>query len=101
VDLLFGDGEGLCRDVSNDPGFLTVRSVGEHRKSIRAGDTPLLYDRHIGDLQHSVIVIGLLEVPNGCHVFECVFAMEGTNGEFRRGIATRTRSVKSLQEGDP
>lgn len=90
MDLLLGDGEGLRRDVSNDSGFLTARSVGEHRKSVRAGDTPLLYDRHVDDLQHSAIAIGLLEIPIGCHVFERVLAMEGTDGEFRRGAATRT-----------
>ena len=50
VDLLFGDGESFCRNVPNDPGLSAVGSVGEHRESIRAGNTPLFYDRHVGDL---------------------------------------------------
>lgn len=42
-----------------------------------------------------------MEVPDGRHVFERVFAMEGIDGEFGRGATTGTRGVESLQESDP
>lgn len=101
VDLLLGDGESFRRDVPDDPGLPAAGSVGEYRESVRAGDTPLLYNRHVGDLQHSTVAVGFVEVPNGRHVSERVSTMEGTGGEFRRGAATGTRGVESLQEGDP
>lgn len=101
VALLFGDGEGLRRDVPDDPGLPAAGSVGEHRESVRAGFTPLLYDRHVGVLQRPAVTVGLLEVPDGRHVSERVPAMEGTDGEFRRGAATGARGVEPLQEGDP
>lgn len=101
VDLLFSDGEGLRRDVPDDPWLPAARSVGKHRESVCTGDSSLLYDRHVGDLQRPAAAVGLLEVPDGRHVSERVSAMEGTDGEFGRGVATGTRGVESLQESDP
>lgn len=101
MDVLFGNGKGFRRNVPNDPGLPAARSVGEYRESVRAGDTPLLYDRYVGDLQHSAVTVSLLEVPDDRYVSERVSTMEGADGKFRRGAATRTRGAESLQEGDP
>lgn len=101
MDLLFRDGESFRRDVSNDSGLSAAGSAGEHRESVRAGDTSLLYDRHIDGLQHPATAVGFLEISDGRHVSERVSAMEGADGEFGRGAATGTRGSESLQEGDP
>lgn len=100
MDLLFVNGEGLRGDVPDDSGLLAVRSAGEHRESIRAGDTSLFHSRHVGDLQHPAAAVGLLEVPDSRHVSQRIFTVEGTNAEFRRGAAARARGVESVPEGD-
>lgn len=100
MDLLFGNGEGLRGDVSDDFGLLAVRSAGEHRESIRAGDTSLFHNCHIGDLHHSAVTLSLLEVSDGRHVSQHISKMEGTNAEFRRGAAARARDVESVPKGD-
>lgn len=100
VDLLLGNGEGLRGDVPDDTGFLPVRSVGEHRESVRAGDTSLLHNRYVGDVQHSAATLGFLEVSYCRHISERVPAMEGTDAEFGRDVATGARSAKSLPKGN-
>lgn len=100
MGLLLGNGEGLRGNVSDDSGLLAVRSAGEHRKSVRAGDTSLFYNCHISDLHHSVVALGLLEVPDDRHVPQRISKVEGTNAEFRRGAVARTRDVESVSEGD-
>jgi len=100
MGLLLGNGEGLRGDVSDDSGLLAVRSAGEHRKSVRAGDTSLFHNSHIGNLHHSAVALSLLEVPDGRHVSQRISKVEGTNAEFRRGAAARARDVESVPEGD-
>lgn len=100
MDLLLGNGEGLRGDVSDDFGLLTVRSVGEHRESVCACNTSLFHNCHVGDLQHSVIAISFLEVPDGRRISQHISKVEGTNAEFRRGAAARTRNVESVPEGN-
>lgn len=94
MDLLLGNGEGLRGDVPDDFGLLAVRSAGEYRESICAGDTSLFHNCHVGNLQHSAVAISLLEVPDGRHISQCISKVEGTNTEFRRGAAARTRAVE-------
>lgn len=101
MDLLLSDGEGLCRDVPYYPELPAVGGAGEHRESLRAGDTSLLHDRRVGAVQRSAVGIGLLEVPVGRHVSECVPEMEGADAELRCGVAARTRGAESVSKGDP
>lgn len=101
VDLLFRDGESFRRDVSDDFELSAAGSAGEHRESLRASDTSLLYDCHVGGLQHPAVAVSFLEIFDGRHVSERVPAMEGTDEELGRGAATGTRGPESLQEGDP
>lgn len=88
MDVLFRDGEGFRRDVPDNPGLPAAGSAGEHRESVRAGDTPLLHDRHVDVLQRPAAAVGLLEISDGRHVSERVPAMEGADGELGRGAAT-------------
>jgi len=100
VALLLGNGESLCGNVSDDPGFPATGSPREHRKFVRTGNTTLFHDQHVSALQHPAAAIGLLEVPHSCHVSERVSSVEGTHAEFGRGAATRARGAESLSKGD-
>lgn len=101
MDLLLSNGEGFRRDVPYYPELPAAGGAGEHRESVRAGDTSLLHDRRVGAVQRSAVSIGLLEVPIGRHVSERVPAMEGANAELRRSAAAGARGAEPVPESDP
>lgn len=101
MDLLFSNGEGLRRDVSHYLELSAAGGAGKHRESVCASDTPLLHDRRVSDFQRPAVSLGLLEVPAGRHISECVSTMEGVDAELGRSATTGARGAESVSESDP